>query len=162
MGRSRHLAGPLPAEAPNAVHHEPHPPPLLWLSHEVPRPEEQGHPQHRGGECLLPQGLRSRGPGRRQAHGLGYFPSAPASPALALRAQPTAAAASPGPRQAAPTPDACVVTAVLSDLRVRVTSPEPHSPPDPRAPSGLHPARCPLGPPTPCSRSRSGPPSPTL
>ena len=35
----------LPAEAPDAVHHQPHPPPLLGSRHQVPRAEQQGRPQ---------------------------------------------------------------------------------------------------------------------
>lgn len=53
----------LPAEAPDTVYHEPHPPLLLRLCHEVADSQEQGHPHRRGRKRLLPQGLGSQGPG---------------------------------------------------------------------------------------------------
>lgn len=62
----------LPAEAADAIRHEPHPPPVLWLRCEVVDSEEQGHPHRRGREHLLPQGLGSQGPGGRGVR-RGYF-----------------------------------------------------------------------------------------
>lgn len=59
----------LPAEAPHAIGHEPHPP-LLWrLRCEVAGSKEQGRPHSRDGEHLLPQGLWPPGPGGTQVHG---------------------------------------------------------------------------------------------
>lgn len=53
----------LPAKAPDAIHHEPHPPLLLRLGRDVADAEEQGQPQRRGREHLPPQGPGPRGPG---------------------------------------------------------------------------------------------------
>lgn len=59
----------LPAEAPNAVHHQPHPPPLLGSRRQVSHPEQQGRPQGRGRQRLPPQGLGPQGPAQTRAHG---------------------------------------------------------------------------------------------